>query len=955
MPFRAPSRSMSLLAYLALNRARPVPRDAVAFALWPDIPEADARTKLRTHLHLLLAGGLPPAEDGMAWIIADKRALEWNAASKYLLDVAEFERLAQQPSQARAAIKLYTGDLLEGFDDEWIEPIRSRLRQRQLALLCALIENASGQGEYQRSIEYADMLLALDPWREDAVRALMTARHGSGDRAGAIQVYRDFSERLKEELGVEPTSETTRVYEQVASIEAGPRRVAAPPAHHLPAQLTSFIGRETELAEADRLFAQTRLLTMVGAGGVGKTRLAIQFASIIADRFPDGIRFVDFASLTDPMFVASTVLTAVGLREELGRQALDTLISHFRTKSAFIVLDNCEHVVDEVAVLAERLLLECENLRLLVTSRELLEIAGEVVHRIPTFKEEESIRLFASRASAAVPSFTPTPENVAAIKQICNRLDGIPLAIELAAVRVKMMTIEELRKRLDDRFRVLTGGSRTALARQRTLRGMIGWSYNLLSEQEKVLLRRLATFTADFSLNTATAVCAFDPVGEEEALELLSRLIDKSLVQSEPSGAQQRYRLLESTREFCLEHLDDAGEWTEVRRRQAQHVLSLAEAAEARAGTPSFDEFRSQAARDYADYRAVLQWALSERNDVALGAALAGALGRFWMERGQWREGRFWLEYVVAQEDEAIQPDTLALALLGLAGQYYVEGDFALMEATARRALEAYATMGNVEGQARARHHMAIGATFAGRFDEAHALYHANLGAARQIASARLEAVTLQNLAELLTIWKADYAQSERLYERAVAIHRDRGDSRSLSTALGDWSQTAADQGAYERSERLARESLAICREVGDETRIIEQLIRLGLYAAWAGDFEAARSPLREAFDQLRASAHTLYLFRFADACAFAALGSGQRLLATTLFAFAETCMRTKNFVRSTPEQTRCDDAIVAARAAIGDTEFSLAWEKGRGLSSAGALDAIAPLLGCDIEPAMAS
>jgi non-specific serine/threonine protein kinase len=340
------------------------------------------------------------------------------------------------------------------------------------------------------------------------------------------------------------------------------------PRHNLPLQLTSFVGREQALAEVGRLLATTRLLTLTGAPGVGKTRLALQLAGEGREAYADGVWLVELAPLADPALVPQAVATAVGVREQPGRRLVDTLADAVRGQELLLVLDNCEHLVEACATLADRLLRAGPRLRVLATSREALGIAGETTwwvaplalpaaepmaaagsERLAALEANEAVQLFVERARAAQPAFALTERNAGAVGQVCRRLDGIPLALELAAVRVPALGVEQLAQRLDDRFRLLTGGRRTALPRQQTLRAAVDWSYTLLPEAERVLLRRLAVFAGGWTLAAAEGVCGGDGLEAVDVFPLLVDLVDKSLVVAEPEDAEPRYRLLETLRQ----------------------------------------------------------------------------------------------------------------------------------------------------------------------------------------------------------------------------------------------------------------------------------------------------------------------------------------------------------------------------------------------------------------------
>ncbi|MSP12497.1 MAG: adenylate/guanylate cyclase domain-containing protein, partial [Chloroflexi bacterium] len=439
--------------------------------------------------------------------------------------------------------------------------------------------------------------------------------------------------------------------------------------HNLPVQLTSFIGREKEMADIKRLLPSTHLLTLTGVGGTGKTRLSLQVAADLLEEFADGVWLVELAPLADPALVPQAVATALGVREESGRPLLATLTDYLRAKHLLLILDNCEHLVAACIQVAEALLRACPHLKMLATSREALGITGESIFHVPslplpdplrlppveTLTQYEAIRLFIDRAVAVKSDFTVTNANAPAVAQICHRLDGIPLAIELAAARVRALSVEQISKRLDDRFRLLTGGSRSALPRQQTLAALIDWSYNLLTAPERALLQRLSVFAGGWSLEAAEQVCADvgqdsghprDVVLSSEVLDLLTRLVDKSLVNAEDQDGETRYRLLETIRQYARDRLLESGEGDQVRDRHLQYFLQLAEEGEIQLRGPQQMAWFKRLQTEQDNFRIALQWSLG----TEAGLRLAGALADFWVWwRGEISEGRRWLEEILAQ------------------------------------------------------------------------------------------------------------------------------------------------------------------------------------------------------------------------------------------------------------------------------------------------------------------
>ena len=411
--------------------------------------------------------------------------------------------------------------------------------------------------------------------------------------------------------------------------------------HNLPVQLTSFVGREQEIEEIRRLLGSTRLLTLTGPGGTGKTRLALEVGTAALPMFADGVWLVELAPLTDGALAAETVASVFDLTQAK-RPPMSALTSHLRDKHLLLILDNCEHLIQASAELAESLLRACAGLQILTTSRERLGITGEVVWPVASLNSTAALQLFEERAKAARPSFSLSGQNATTVSQICTRLDGIPLAIELAASRLGVLPVEQIAARLDDRFRLLTGGSRTALPRHRTLLALIDWSYDLLSEEEQRLLRRLSIFANGWTLEAAEEI-----YGSADALESLSQLVNKSLVVLDDQGRYARYRLLETIRRYAQEKLTEMGERESACQRLLEWCTDLAETANPHLGGPQEDLWLERMESEIDNLRAALGWALgSQKSEEAL--RLAAALGRFWGMRGHLTEGREWLRQALA-------------------------------------------------------------------------------------------------------------------------------------------------------------------------------------------------------------------------------------------------------------------------------------------------------------------
>ena len=482
------------------------------------------------------------------------------------------------------------------------------------------------------------------------------------------------------------------------------------PPSNLPVQLTSFVGREPELADLTHALRRARLVTIAGASGLGKTRLAIELARRTVADHPDGVWFASLAALTDPALVAREVATTLGVRDDAGGSLLDAIAAHVAERELLLVLDNCEHLLDASALLVEHLLRDCAGLHVLATGHEPLRVPGERVWRIgplglpdsddgmaafETVADAEAIQLFRARAGLVQPQFTLTPVNVDAVARICERLDGIPLAIELAAARMEMMSVNDILARLEDRFRLLTRGSRTALPRHQTLRAALDWGHHLLNDDERKLFRRLAVFAGAFELAAAEAVGATSDLPVESVLGHLTGLVDKSLVVpvAGPEG-RTRCRMLETVRQYAAERLVEAGEGDDARRRHADHLLGLAEQAADFERRPGQTAWLERMEADHDDLRAALRWCRA--HDHGRWVRLALALAWFWLVRGHLSEGREWLRGVLALP--SLAPADRALALYWLARLAFWQGEYDIATERGEAGLAEYRALGDPVG-----------------------------------------------------------------------------------------------------------------------------------------------------------------------------------------------------------------------------------------------------------------
>ncbi len=621
-------------------------------------------------------------------------------------------------------------------------------------------------------------------------------------------------------------------------------------ANNLPRQLTSFIGRDREMAEVQKLLATTCLLTLTGAGGSGKTRLALQVATDLLERYPDGVWLAQLAPLSEPALVPKAVASALDIPEQPGRPLADTVVDYLRPKALLLLLDNCEHLLQACADLANTLLQACPNLLILATSRESLGVTGETTWRVPSlsvpdpqrlppldrFVQYEAVRLFIDRAAASDPQFAVTSSNASAVAQVCHRLDGIPLALELAAARVKVLAVEQIAARLDDRFRLLTGGSRTALPRQQTLRAAMDWSHDLLSQKERAVLRRLSVFAGGCTLEAAEAVCAGKRIKEHGILDLLTQLVDKSLVNAETLGGEVRYRMSETIRQYAQDRLVASGEAAEGRTRHRAWYLDLAERAEARLYGPEQLMWLNRLEMEHDNLRAALGWSTTEEEDAEIRVRLAAALYRFWDYHTHWAEGREWLETALAGSRD-IKSTARVKALYGEGLLVLRQRDYGRAMAPFDESLTLARELGDQKGVVMALVGRGLVSTRQGDFDAATAQFEESLELSRKLEDKWRVAMVLHNMGGMAR-GKGDYAKSVGLCEESLAIFRTLDAKRSIAFSLLSTGHAVRLQGDLERAAGLYRESLALFGETRDKWVATECIEGLALIASAQGKHE---------------------------------------------------------------------------------------------------------------------
>ncbi|HEV8354550.1 MAG TPA: tetratricopeptide repeat protein [bacterium] len=641
---------------------------------------------------------------------------------------------------------------------------------------------------------------------------------------------------------------------------APPRSLDAIP-NNLPVQLTSFIGRDREIADVQRLFSNTRLLTLTGPGGCGKTRLAIQAAAELLDEFADGVWLVELAALTDPGLVTQATASVLGIREEPGRPLAALLADTVRSRRLLLILDNCEHLIDASARLAESLLLAGPGLKVLTTGREPLGIAGEMIYRVPSLtvpgvssrvtrpdlNKTEATRLFIERAAFARPDLRLTDADAPAVARICMALDGIPLAIEMAAARLNTLSVAQIAQRISDRFGLLTGGSRTALPRQQTLQAMLDWSYELLTDAERAVLRALSVFPAGFTLEAAEDVGAGPRTRRDHVLHLVGQLVDKSMLVADTHADDARYRMLQIVRQYGLERLVQAGEAGEVRARQLAWCLRLV--ASLNIAVRPDHEWVRRLDVEHDNLRTGLAWGLEGGNVLSV-LRLASSLAPFWLVRGYWSEGRRWLEAALTAGLN-VDPDVQARGLLGLARIAEYQGDYSEAKTFSEAGLALQQHLGDSREVAGALRTLGNIAYARSDYSAARTLYEESLTYGRAAGDPRVIAASLINLA-IVADHQADYARAAALCRESLDLFRSVDDRRGTAFALHVLGLVAIDQGNHDGAAPMFEESLQLRRDLGDQRGISGSLHSLGVVARAHGDLTRAQALHEESLDLRR-------------------------------------------------------------------------------------------------------
>ena len=726
----------------------------------------------------------------------------------------------------------------------------------------------TGKAEMQENGEYHGYLAM------SRIQRLMSAGHGGQvlislatqelvcDELPEGVTLRDMGERRLKDL-IRPE----RIYQLIIPnlpVDFPPIKTLDAYRHNLPAQTTSFIGRAKEMTEIKQALHEHRLVTLTGSGGTGKTRLSLQVAADLLDQFPDGVWFIELAPLTDPDLIPRTILSAFGVGEQEGNTATQLLLDLVLNKKLLIVLDNCEHLIEASAQLVDSLLSHSPSLKILASSREALGVKGEMAWHVPSLalpdikhlpdveslSQCEAIHLFMERATLAQPHFHLTKDNASSVAQICSRLDGIPLAIELAAARVKALSVDQIAARLNDRFRLLTGGARTALPRQQTLRALIEWSYNLLSEQERILFACLAVFVGGWRLEAAEQVCV-EEEGGFDILDLLSHLVDKSLVNVEETKDGLRYRMLETTRQFARDMLMMSDEVLRFRERHLAYYLTLVESAEPELRGRKQAMWLTHLELEHDNLRAALEWSLESQPES--GLRMAVGLIDFWDTHGHVTEAYKWLDVMLNAAGHLAPTPTRVEALFGAQLMAMRQTDFAKTQSLLNESLALAQTLGYKNG-------IAKGLSVRGLIREylendiegADALYNESLEMWREVGDKLSIGQGLGPLAGRARDRQNDYARAESLFNESLALFREVENEREIAGALWNLSEVAIARRDYDSAHRLTEESLKLYRKLEDKHGIATALRAFSIAVHNQGNVEQAQTASEQSVEIFR-------------------------------------------------------------------------------------------------------
>lgn len=942
-----------LIAYLALHQGREVRRDHLASIIWPENEQEDARRNLRQ----CLSDDVRRPLGQFAHVISapSRSYLMLDQAGVWVDAIAFDKAIKDKTAQSlEEAIGLYRGPLLPSCDEAWAVTERTVREESYRAALEELAAHASSQDTPTVAVRWLRALVAADPLRESAYRSLMQALADCGDQAAVKQVYRDMRRRFQSELLSSPDEETVALYEALTSKA---RRLVLPPKakenqgppRRLPAPLTELIGRERDISEVTDLLRANRLVTLTGAGGVGKTRLAIAVAEGVVDDNEDGVWFIELSSLTDGALLTQSIAKALGIRDAADQSMEETLVNNLTSRSLLLIFDNCEHLMEACAPLVEKLLDACGDVRILTTSRQSLGLIGEIVYRVRSLESPDpatlptvaaglvtaltsydAVRLFVQRATAQRSEFSLTSLNAIDVATVCHRLDGIPLALELAAARVKSMTVAEIAKRLNDSFELLTR-TRTALPRHQTLRAAIDWSYDLLDLNEQLLFSYLSVFAGGWTLEAVESICAVDSDAQWQTLDLLDSLVDKSMVQAEEQQDLLRYRMLETVKQYAADRLKERDQVEEIGDRHRDFFSALAGNAEPHLRGPDQGAWLQQLEEDHGNLCAALERSLAGRGCMD-GLRICRVLQRYWWIRGHLSEGREWSRRILGALCAQEWTQERAQVLNGAGVLAWMQGDPTAARAHLEESISISRSIGDLSSVAGTLTNLGSVADFEGDYGSARACLEESLAIKRKVEDLPGIASALNNLG-LVTYHQGDFASARTYQQESLTRQRELGNQIGIANSLTNLGLVAAKFGEYSLARECHDESISIRREIGDRMGMASSLGNLGFVALALGDLATAQANHQESLGLRWEIGDRLGVAGSLEAIAHLEAIKRQTDRSLRIWAAAEALRDEIRSPMPLDDREVYGNAIRAARQEIGEEAFAKLWAEGRAMT----------------------
>jgi predicted ATPase/DNA-binding SARP family transcriptional activator len=939
----------ALLAMLALHAGVAMTSDRLIEALWGEEPPATAAKMLQVYVSQLRKG--LAAAGGETEIVTRGHGYELRLAGGEV-DARRFERLLADGA-ARDALALWRGPALaDVLDEPFAAAEARRLEELRLDALELAIDGDLAAGRHREVIGELEALASEHPLREKVHAQRMLALYRAGRQAEALGAYREARRVLVEEIGIEPGPELRDLERRILAQDPAVAPPAVPatlapsdeprPWGNLPAEATSFVGREHELAELRDLLAGERLVTVHGAGGSGKTRVALRAAEEAARGFEHGVCLVELAPVADAALVWQTVASALGVTEEPGRGLAGSVLAALEGRSALLVLDNCEHLLEAAGEVAGAVLEGCPGVRVLATSREPLGDPAELVWPIPELASpgedgldlddllrHDAVRLFVERGERALPGYRPDARDARAAARVCHRLDGMPLAIELAAARLNVLSAEQIEERLADRMRLLTRGPRSAPARHRTLRAAVDWSFDLLSEDERSALARVSVFAGGFDIDAAEHVLADDALAQEEVLDLLTGLVAKSLVARHDEHARARYGVHATIGEYAAERLTESGDPDRVSRRHLDWYLDVMARADEELRGPDQVVWAQRLALDQDNFRRALAWGLShgEQHKVL---DLAWHLTHFWLMRGNLDESERWLGDALTRTAGAPPSIARTRALSRWGELAERKGDYAAARERYADALAMGGALGDPVRQGVALLSLGEVDLAQGRLDGARSYFEA-AAAVMSEASDRERARWPIDALGRLALAAGDTGRARELFETSRAEARALGNESGVGEATLLLGQAAHHDGDHFAARGLYEESLGLLRRCGDREPEAACTIALGQLAIDTGAPDDAAGPLAEALRFAFEAGLRPVVPGCLEALAAVAVADDAATAARLLGA-AATFREILGAVPFAPDHARCERTLAAAREALDEHAFAVAHGRGRAM-----------------------